>query len=63
MHEGDHDILGSHESHGDHGHSHKHDHEHHEENADKRKSDKVVKVIAGLVSVGLIIAFVLWKLV
>ncbi len=62
MHDGDHDILGSHESHGDHEHSHNHDHKHHEGNTDKRKSDKVVKVIAGLVSVGLIIAFVLWKL-
>ena len=65
MHDGDHDILGSHESHGDHDHSHdhKHDHDHHEEDANKRKSNKAVKVIAGLVSVGLIVVFVLWKLV
>ena len=65
MHDGDHDILGSHESHGDHEHSHKHEdnHDHHEGDTDKRKSNKVAKVIAGLVSVGLIIAFALWKLI
>ncbi len=59
MHDGDHDILGSHGDHGDHDHSH--DHDHHEEN--KKKSDKAVKIIAGLVSVGLIVAFALWKLI
>ena len=74
MHEGDHDILGGgHESQGDHDHSHNHeddhdhkhdhDHEHKEETKGKKKSDKMVKVIAGLVSVALIAAFVLWKLI
>lgn len=70
MHDGDHDILGSQGSLGDHDHSHKHegnhdhkhDHHHHDEDAHKKKSDKMVKIIAGLVSVGLIIAFALWKL-
>ena len=59
MHDGDHDILGSH---GDHDHSHDHDHHHHDEGAHKKKSDRMVKIIAGLVSVGLIVAFALWKL-
>jgi len=65
MHDGDHDILEGHESHGhhEHNHDHDHDHEHKEENAVKKKSDRMVKIVAGLVSIGLIIAFVLWKLV
>ncbi len=60
MHDGDHDILGSHESHD---HDHDHDHSHGHDDDARRKSDRVVKVIAGLVSIGLVAAFVLWKLI
>ncbi len=60
MHDGDHDILGSNESHD---HDHDHDHSHGHDHDTRRKSDRIVKVIAGLVSIGLVAAFVLWKLI
>ena len=65
MHDGDHDILDGQGSHGhhEHNHDHEHDHEHKEEDTVKKKSDRTVKIVAGLVSIGLIIVFVLWKLI
>lgn len=60
MHDGDHDILGSHADQDDHDHDHDHDHD---EDSHKKKSDKAIKVIAGLLSIGLIVAFALWKLI
>ncbi len=39
------------------------DHEHHDKHHHERKSDRAVKLIAGLIAVGLVAAFVLWKLI
>jgi hypothetical protein len=47
MHDGDHEIF-------DKQHNHEHPH--------KEKSNMTIKIVAGLIVIGLIIAFVAWRL-
>ena len=47
MHDGDHEIF-------DKQHNHEHSH--------KEKSNNAVKIVAGLVVIGLIVAFIVWRL-
>lgn len=50
MHDGEHSVLVD-------------DHEHHDKHHHERKSNRAVKLIAGLIAIGLVAAFVLWKLI
>ena len=65
MHEGGHGILDGLKKkgkHSHHHHEHSHDHHHDHDHTHDHQTNLLTKLIAGLITVGAVVAFILWRI-